>query len=63
MSELMKLIEMEIPEGRQNLQDNFSNLEKVAQYCQENYVQVKSQRNSDGLVIKFCQLSTLKQQA
>jgi hypothetical protein len=36
----MQLIEQEIPEGRQNLQENFNNLEKVAQYCQENYIQV-----------------------
>lgn len=40
MSELTQLIEQEIPDGRQNLQENFSNLEKVAQYCQENYIQV-----------------------
>lgn len=40
MSELLQLIEHEIPEGRQNLQENFKNLEQVAQYCQENYLQV-----------------------
>ncbi|XP_045208031.2 abl interactor 2-like isoform X2 [Mercenaria mercenaria] len=46
MSELLQLIEQEIPEGRQNLQENFNNLEKVAQYCQENYVQAKDKKKA-----------------
>ncbi|XP_060578833.1 abl interactor 2-like isoform X2 [Ruditapes philippinarum] len=46
MSELMQLIEQEIPEGRQNLQENFNNLEKVAQYCQENYIQAKDKKKA-----------------
>lgn len=40
MSDLLSLIENEIPEGRQNLQDSNSNLEKVADYCESNYFQV-----------------------
>jgi len=48
MSELLQLLEHEIPEGRQNLQENFKNLEQVAQYCQENYLQVKYQIASGG---------------
>lgn len=46
MSELQQLIEQEIPEGRQNLQENFNNLEKVAQYCQENYLQAKDKKKA-----------------
>ncbi|WAR06660.1 ABI1-like protein [Mya arenaria] len=38
MSELLQLIDAEIPDGRHNLQENFTNLEQVAQYCQENYL-------------------------
>lgn len=40
MAELISLIENEIPEGRQNLIDSNSNLEKVADYCETNYFQV-----------------------
>lgn len=41
MAELAQLMDQEIPDGRQHLQDSYKNLEKVAQYCRENYVQVK----------------------
>jgi hypothetical protein len=37
---LLSIIENEIPEGRQNLQDSNSNLDKVADYCETNYFQV-----------------------
>ena len=40
MSELTQLIDKEIPDGRQSLQENFNNLERLAQYCQENYIKV-----------------------
>jgi len=40
MSDLLSIIENEIPEGRQNLQDSHHNLEKVADYCETNYFQV-----------------------
>jgi len=37
---LLDLINNEIPEGRQNLQQNHSNLELVAKYCEDNYFRV-----------------------
>lgn len=40
MVELLQLIEHDIPEGRHHLQDSHSNLEKVAAYCEGNYLQV-----------------------
>lgn len=40
MSDLLSIIENEIPEGRQNLADSHSNLDKVADYCESNYFQV-----------------------
>ncbi len=34
------LLEEEIPAGRRALLDSFTNLERVAEYCESNYVQV-----------------------
>ncbi|XP_058470257.1 abl interactor 2-like isoform X1 [Solea solea] len=39
MAELQMLLEEEIPAGRSALVDSFSNLDKVAEYCENNYVQ------------------------
>uniref|UniRef100_A0A672JAC2 Abl interactor 2 n=1 Tax=Salarias fasciatus TaxID=181472 RepID=A0A672JAC2_SALFA len=39
MAELQMLLEEEIPAGRRALLDSFSNLERVAEYCESNYVQ------------------------
>ena len=44
MTELTQLIDKEIPDGRQSLQENFTNLERLAQYCQENYNKVIVQK-------------------
>ncbi|XP_078330959.1 abl interactor 1-like isoform X2 [Crassostrea virginica] len=44
MAELAQLMDQEIPDGRQHLQDSYQNLEKVAQYCRENYVQATDKR-------------------
>lgn len=40
MAELQMLLEEEIPAGRRALLDSFTNLERVAEYCESNYVQV-----------------------
>uniref|UniRef100_UPI001CD8A969 abl interactor 2-like n=1 Tax=Solea senegalensis TaxID=28829 RepID=UPI001CD8A969 len=39
MAELQMLLEEEIPAGRSALVDSFSNLDQVAEYCENNYVQ------------------------
>ena len=39
-ADLDSLITSEIPEGRQNLLDSHTNLERVAEYCENNYFQV-----------------------
>ena len=38
MIEIAKLLDNEIPKHRQNLRDNVINLEQVAQYCEDIYV-------------------------
>lgn len=40
MAELSALLNAEIPEGQNNLTDSFTNLERVADYCEGNYFQV-----------------------
>jgi len=39
MAELVGLIQHEIPEGRKQLQESHTNLERVADYCERNYLQ------------------------
>uniref|UniRef100_A0A673WX06 Abl-interactor homeo-domain homologous domain-containing protein n=1 Tax=Salmo trutta TaxID=8032 RepID=A0A673WX06_SALTR len=41
MAELQMLSEEEIPAGRRALLDSFINLERVAEYCESNYVQTR----------------------
>ncbi|XP_064643424.1 abl interactor 2-like isoform X3 [Lineus longissimus] len=45
-AELVQLMDQDIPEGRKHLQESYNNLEKVAQYCQENYLQAKDKRHA-----------------
>jgi len=40
MAELAVLLTNEIPEGRNNLSESHINLERVADYCESNYLQV-----------------------
>ena len=44
MAELVTLLHQEIPEGRNNLTDSHSNLERVADYCEANYFQADNKR-------------------
>ena len=44
MAELATLLHQEIPEGRNNLSDSHTNLERVAEYCEANYFQAENKR-------------------
>ncbi|XP_067397200.1 ABI gene family member 3 [Emydura macquarii macquarii] len=46
MSELQKLQQHEIPSARQVLRENYSNLHKVADYCENNYMQATDKRKA-----------------
>lgn len=37
MDEIITLIKQDLPEGRQSLKDSFTNLERVAEYCEDSY--------------------------
>lgn len=44
MAELAALLNTEIPDGQSNLMDSFTNLERVADYCEGNYYQAENKR-------------------
>ncbi|XP_063703569.1 abl interactor 2 [Culicoides brevitarsis] len=46
MDELIQLIRTDIPEGRQNLRDSFTNLERVAEYCEDTYYRSEDKKLS-----------------
>uniref|UniRef100_A0A8C0G5B8 Uncharacterized protein n=1 Tax=Chelonoidis abingdonii TaxID=106734 RepID=A0A8C0G5B8_CHEAB len=46
MSELQKLQQDEIPSARQVLRENYSKLHKVADYCEDNYMQATDKRKA-----------------
>ncbi|XP_077392447.1 abl interactor 1-like isoform X3 [Festucalex cinctus] len=46
MAELQMLLEEEIPAGRRALLDSFPNLERVAEYCETNYVQASDKHGA-----------------
>lgn len=43
MAELQMLLEEEIPAGKRALVESYQNLSRVAEYCENNYVQVWSE--------------------
>lgn len=42
MAELQMLLEEEIPAGKRALLESYQNLTRVADYCENNYVQVSA---------------------
>ncbi|XP_055586174.1 LOW QUALITY PROTEIN: abl interactor 2 [Uranotaenia lowii] len=46
MDDLITLIRTEIPEGRQNLQESYTNLERVAEYCEDTYYRSDNKKAS-----------------
>ncbi|KAF6206997.1 hypothetical protein GE061_018234 [Apolygus lucorum] len=44
MAELAALLNTEIPDGQNNLKDSYTNLERVADYCEGNYFQAENKR-------------------
>ena len=40
IDDLVQLLDREIPEGRRHLGESHVNLERVASYCEGNYLQV-----------------------
>lgn len=48
MAELQMLLEEEIPSGKRALIESYQNLTRVADYCENNYIQV---RNAGGRAI------------
>jgi len=48
MAELQMLLEEEIPAGRGALLDSYANLERVAEYCESNYIQVNKISKNTG---------------
>jgi len=46
VGELLQLIEHDIPDSRRQLNDSYNNLEKVAAYCEGNYLQAGDKRHA-----------------
>lgn len=54
MAELQMLLEEEIPAGRRALLDSFTNLDRVAEYCESNYVQVSGRNDARARCFWSC---------
>lgn len=48
MAELQRLRQHDIPAGQQLLRDHHGNLQRVADYCESNYLQVGDGDGGDG---------------
>uniref|UniRef100_A0A3P9N2I7 Abl-interactor homeo-domain homologous domain-containing protein n=1 Tax=Poecilia reticulata TaxID=8081 RepID=A0A3P9N2I7_POERE len=63
MAELQMLLEEEIPAGKRALVESYQNLSRVAEYCENNYVQVSrgKERNTicSTVLILLCMLNSL----
>lgn len=44
MDEIITLIKQDLPEGRQSLKDSFTNLERVAEYCEDSYYRSENKK-------------------
>lgn len=55
MTDLPYLVEHAIPEGRQSLESGYTNLERIAAYCEANYIQVS--RSMSIYLLYFRQVS------
>lgn len=53
MAELQMLLEEEIPAGKRALVESYQNLSRVAEYCENNYVQVRDASNNP-LIRRVC---------
>lgn len=53
MAELQMLLEEEIPAGKRALVESYQNLSRVAEYCENNYVQVRDASNGP-LIRRVC---------
>ena len=62
-ADLDSLITSEIPEGRQNLLDSYTNLERVAEYCENNYFQVRQNKRSNIYNNYFLPVSVRQQES
>lgn len=51
MAELQMLLEEEIPAGKRALVESYQNLSRVAEYCENNYVQVGGRRRPAGVCL------------
>uniref|UniRef100_A0A1A9WS30 SH3 domain-containing protein n=1 Tax=Glossina brevipalpis TaxID=37001 RepID=A0A1A9WS30_9MUSC len=49
MDELATLIRTEIPDGRQSLRDSYTNLERVADYCEDTYYRTDKEKKKAAL--------------